>query len=210
MWFHTGGIPVHAGVRSLASYHVVTQTDTVALGSLPPGLVFPLNDAGTLSLITFVGHRIRALLSVIFIAVPLNAFSQGLPVHHSGFVDAATVVKAQEEALRQAELRYDVHGADALLSQDFVRTAASDGTLRDKSEFLLMIGDKSDPLEILEYGDMKIRVYRDTAVVLSTVHEKAYYGGKPVEFRGRRTAVWVKQNQRWVCVTIHASAFPPK
>jgi ketosteroid isomerase-like protein len=96
------------------------------------------------------------------------------------------------------------------LSQDFVLTAASDGTLRDKSEFLLMIGDKSDPLEILEYGDMKIRVYRDTAVVLSTVHEKAYYGGKPVEFRGRRTAVWVKQNQRWVCVTIHASAFPPK
>jgi hypothetical protein len=95
---------VHAGVRSLASYHVVTQTDTVALGSLPPGLVFPLNDAGTLSSITIVGHRIRALLSVIFIAVPLNAFSQGLPVHHSGFVDAATVVKAQEEALRQAEL----------------------------------------------------------------------------------------------------------
>jgi ketosteroid isomerase-like protein len=73
-----------------------------------------------------------------------------------------------------------------------------------------MIGDKSDPLEVLEYGAMQIRVYGDTALVLSTIYEKAYYSGKPVEFRGRRTAVWVKQNQRWVCVTIHASSFPPK
>jgi ketosteroid isomerase-like protein len=157
-----------------------------------------------------VGYMVRALLSVMFIAFPLIAFSQGLPIHHADFADTASEVKAQEEALRQAELKYDVRAADALLSQDFVLTAASDGTLRDRSEFLPMIGDKSDPLEILEYGEMKIRVYGDTAVVLSTVHEKAYYGGKPTEFRGRRTAVWVKQDQRWVCVTIHASAFPPK
>ncbi len=157
-----------------------------------------------------VGQMLRALLSVIFTVVPLNALSQGVPVRQSGVVDTETVIKAQEEAFRQAELRYDVHGADALLSDDFVLTAASDGTLRSKSEFLPMIGDKNDPLEILEYGDMVIRVYGDAAVVLSTVHEKAYYGGKPVEFRGRRTAVWVKENQRWVCVAIHASAFPAK
>ena len=97
---------------------------------------------------------------------------------------------------------YDVHAADALLSKDFVLTAASDGTLRSKTEFLPMIGDKSDPLEDLEYEAMQIRVYGNTAAVLSTIHEKAYYSGKPVEFRGRRTAVWVQQNQRWVCVTI--------
>jgi hypothetical protein len=68
--------------------------------------------------------------------------------------DAAAEVKRQEKALRQAELTYDVHAADALLSKDFVLTAASDGTLRSKSEFLPMIGDKSDPLKVLEYGDM--------------------------------------------------------
>jgi ketosteroid isomerase-like protein len=150
---------------------------------------------------------LRALLSLMFVVVTFRPFSQGLS---PGFVDAATVVKAQEEALRQAELRYDVHAADALLSPDFFLTEASDGTLRDKSEFLPMIGDKNDALEILEYGDMKISVYGETAVVLSTIHEKAYYGGKPVEFRGRRTAVWVRKNQRWVCVTIHASSFPPR
>jgi ketosteroid isomerase-like protein len=147
-------------------------------------------------------------LIVIFITVSPNAFSQPSPVHSSNSVDAATEVKQQEEALRQAELRYDVHAADALLSKDFV--LAEDGTLLSKSQFLPMIGDKNSPLEVLEYGTMQIRVYGDTAVVQSTVHEKAYYSGKPVEFRGRRTAVWVQQNQRWVCVTIHASSSPPK
>ena len=152
----------------------------------------------------------REFLIVIFITVSLNVFSQSPPIRSSKSADAATAVKLQEEALRQAELRYDVRAADALLSTDFVLTAASDGSLRSKSEFLPMIGDKSDPLEILEYGAMQIHVYGDTAIVLSTIHEKAYYGGKPVEFHGRRTAVWVQQNQRWVCVTIHASSFPPK
>src|ERR1700722_12720161 len=52
--------------------------------------------------------------------------------------------------------------ADTLLSKDFILTAASDGTLRSKSEFLPMIGDKSDPLEVLEYGAMQIHVYGDT------------------------------------------------
>jgi hypothetical protein len=64
---------------------------------------------------------LRALLSLMFVAVPFNAFSQGL---YPGFADAATAVKAQEEALRQAELTYDVHGADALLSPDFVLSCA--------------------------------------------------------------------------------------
>ena len=157
----------------------------------------------------YLDHMRREFL-IIFITVSLNAFPQSPPLRSSNSVDAATEVKQQEEALRKAELRYDVHAADTLLSKDFVLTAASDGTLRSKSEFLPMIGDKSAPLEVLEYGAMQIRVYGDTAIVLSTIHEKAYYGGKPVEFRGRRTAVWVLQNRRWVCVTIHASSFPPK
>jgi ketosteroid isomerase-like protein len=157
-----------------------------------------------------VDHMRGEFLITIIITISLSAYPQSPALRSSNSVDAATEVRQQEEALRQAELKYDIHAADALLSPDFVLTAASDGTLRTKAEFLPMIGDRSDPLEALEYGAMQIHVYGDTAVVLSTIHEKAYYGGKPVEFRGRRTAVWVRQNQRWVCVTIHASSFPPK
>ncbi len=124
--------------------------------------------------------------------------------------DDVTAVKAQEEALREAELQYDISAADALLAEGFVLTAANDGNLYSKQQFLPLIGDKSNPMEALEYGDMDVRVHGNAAVVLSTVHEKFWYQGKPIEYKGRRTAMWVKQNQRWLCVTIHVSAFPPK
>ena len=52
---------------------------------------------------------------------------------------------------------------------------------------------------------MEIRVYGNAAVVWSTIHEKAVYTGKVDEYRGRRTAMWVKRNALWQCVTIHTS-----
>jgi hypothetical protein len=81
--------------------------------------------AGALLWTIIVDHMRREFLIIIFITVSLNAFPQSPPLHSSNSVDAATEVKQQEEALRQAELRYDVHAADALLSKDFVLTAAS-------------------------------------------------------------------------------------
>jgi hypothetical protein len=47
----------------------------------------------------------REFLIIIFITVSLNALPQSPPLHSSNSVDAATEVKQQEEALRQAELR---------------------------------------------------------------------------------------------------------
>jgi ketosteroid isomerase-like protein len=115
-------------------------------------------------------------------------------------------VKAAEEALRQSQLKYDTAAAKAILADEFVGTW-NHGERTDERQFLLLIGDRADPLEVLEYTEMEVRVYGETAVVWSTIHEKAIYGGKPDEYWGRRTAIWVKRNLRWRCVTIHTSAF---
>jgi ketosteroid isomerase-like protein len=122
--------------------------------------------------------------------------------------DAVSGVRAQEEAFRQAELHYDTAVAGTILADDFVLVAASDGKPHSKTEFLPLIGDRSDPLEVLEYGPMDIRVYGDTAIVFSTAHEKFVLHGKPMEVRGPRTAFWVKERGRWMLVAIHASRFP--
>jgi hypothetical protein len=45
---------VHAGIRSVASYQAVTQTEAFALGSLPSVLLFPLENVATL-----LGNTIR-------------------------------------------------------------------------------------------------------------------------------------------------------
>jgi hypothetical protein len=123
--------------------------------------------------------------------------------------EAILGVKAAEEAFRQAELKYDTTSAGTILADEFIGTG-NHGEQVDKKQFLSIIGDKDAPLEVLEYGEMEIRVYGETAVVWSTIHEKAIYGRKVDEYRGRRTAIWVKRNMRWRCVTIHTSRFDQK
>lgn len=115
-------------------------------------------------------------------------------------------VESAEEAFRQAELKYDTASANAILADEFVGTG-NHGEHFDKKTFVSLVGDKADPLEVLEYGEMDVQVYGESAVVWSTIHERAIYGGKVDEYRGRRTAMWVKRNLRWQCVTIHTSAF---
>ncbi|NYF89673.1 nuclear transport factor 2 family protein [Tunturiibacter empetritectus] len=95
-------------------------------------------------------------------------------------------IKGREEEFRQAELHYDMVAAAQILADDFVLISASDGKPHDKNWFLPIIGDSSDPMEALDYGDMDVRIYRTSAVVVSTVHEKFLFHGKPVEYSGPR------------------------
>jgi ketosteroid isomerase-like protein len=117
--------------------------------------------------------------------------------------DDVAQVKLCEEAFRQAELLYDVTAAGKLLADDFTLTGMYG--LFTKKQFLSLIGDRSNPLELLEYADMNVRLYGDAAVVLSAIHETARFAGKPYDLRGRRTAVWVRRHDTWMCVTIHVS-----
>jgi hypothetical protein len=128
----------------------------------------------------------------------------GLPVFAADrALDDVAKVKSCEEAFRQAELRYDVTTAGKLLANDFTLTGMYG--LFTKKQFLSLIGDRSNPLDLLEYTGMDVRVYGDAAVVLSAIHEKARFAGKPYDLRGRRTAMWVRRNGSWTCVTIHVS-----
>lgn len=129
------------------------------------------------------------------------------PSSRSSPLEDVALVKANEEAFRQAQLKYDPVSARTILADEFIGTW-NHGEQVNKKQFLLLIGDKDDPLEVLDYGEMKIRLYGKSAVVWSTIHEKAVYSGQVDEYRGRRTAVWVKRAGRWQCVTIQTSPFP--
>ena len=128
------------------------------------------------------------------------------PSSHTSQSDEAASVKAQEEAFREAERTYDTTAATAILADEFLLTG-NHGEQLNKTAFVALIGDKADPLEIPDYGDLEVRAYGDAAVVWSTIRERALYNGKPDEYFGRRTAMWVKRGIRWQCVTIHTSAF---
>ena len=65
-------------------------------------------------------------------------------------------VKQQMQALRAAELRYDAEAAAKLFADGFLLTS-TDGNLYTREEFLKLVGDKSNPLELFEFGEMEVR-----------------------------------------------------
>ncbi|MBZ5653518.1 MAG: nuclear transport factor 2 family protein [Acidobacteriia bacterium] len=111
-------------------------------------------------------------------------------------------VKQQMQALRTAELRYDAEAAAKLFADGFLLTS-TDGNLYTREQFLKLVGDKSNPLELFEFGEMEVRVYDKTAMVFVRVHEKGFLDGKPYELNGRPTFTWVKQKGVWICVAVH-------
>jgi len=104
--------------------------------------------------------------------------------------------------LREAELRYDAIAAANLLANDFDLSAA-DGKMYNKQEFLRIVGDRSNPLEIFDYGDMTIRINGNTAIVVVQLHEKGMMNGKPFELNGRPMFVWTFHDGKWFCLGAH-------
>jgi ketosteroid isomerase-like protein len=53
--------------------------------------------------------------------------------------------------------------------------------------------------------DVKVTLYRDTAIVVGVYHAKGSSSGKPYEHLGRFTDTWIYQNGKWECVASHTS-----
>ena len=54
--------------------------------------------------------------------------------------------------------------------------------------------------------DVKVILYKDTAVVAGVYHSKGTSAGKPFDHHGRFTDTWVNQNGKWQCVSSHTSS----
>jgi ketosteroid isomerase-like protein len=85
---------------------------------------------------------------------------------------------------------------DRNLSEDFLNSNA-DGTLVDRAAFLRQIAPPC-PVSNFDVEDVRIRILGDTAII----HGRTTYT-KPngQAAAGRYTDVWVRQGERWVCVS---------
>jgi len=105
-------------------------------------------------------------------------------------------------SLSTVELAYEARTAAKLLADDFMPTT-TDGTTMSKKEFLDVISNSDNPLELFEYSEMQVRVYGEAAVVSARLHEKGFMDGKPYELKARPAWTWVRQNGIWLCVAAH-------
>lgn len=121
--------------------------------------------------------------------------------------DSARVL-ALETLWNQAEVAKDAAALDHLLADDFTYVD-TDGSLRNKVEFLNGVKHPVEHIEIIGNDSVKARVYPDTVIVSGTYHEKGTLNGKAYLRHGRFTDTWVRQGNSWMCVASHSTLMQP-
>jgi len=118
---------------------------------------------------------------------------------------AESEVTASERAWSEAYLRHDLPAISRLLADDFVGIDGR-GVVSDKAAELEEAKPPSpgstEPVLVGEQlSDVRVRIYGDVAVL--TAVNTAQFSDSTIRYR--RTTVWVRRGDRWVCVSFHGS-----
>ena len=140
-----------------------------------------------------MAFRIFSLLSFLLINLLSAAQAPGTDTEDHA-------VLGLELAWNQAEIHRDVRAVDSLLGPDFLRVDHC-GRLMNKTSYLAEVAVTGLQPSHIVNEDMQIRRYGDTAVIVSTYHEKGTDKGKLTSVRGRFTDVWVRRAGKWMCIS---------
>ena len=109
-----------------------------------------------------------------------------------------------ERLWNDAQVHRDSRALQALIADRFVNTEY-DGEVSDRDKFLADIKNPEFKPSLLNIRDVKVNLYRDTAVVTGIYQTKGIYSGRGYEHTGRFTDTWIFENGRWLCVASHTS-----
>ena len=140
----------------------------------------------------------RGCLLALLLAVPLlQAQSQ----HHTA--DESKLI-ALENAWNLAQIHHDAKALENLVGDKFIYTD-TDGTVMNKSQFLLDAKDLNYKASSVVNDDVKVDVYDNAAVVSGRYHTKGTYKQKTFDHYGRFTDTWIFQDGEWQCVASHTT-----
>ncbi|MGH9662340.1 MAG: nuclear transport factor 2 family protein, partial [Bryobacteraceae bacterium] len=80
-----------------------------------------------------------------------------------------------------------------------------DGSVCDKATFLGLVKSGALSHNVMESGDLKVRVYGDAAVVTARGVSGGTYQGQPFREVERSSCVFVRRAGQWRCVLTHLS-----
>ena len=114
-----------------------------------------------------------------------------------------------EKGFAQEIVKNDAEAIGEFLADDWI-IIDPDGGIIDKSRFLGVIKSGTLSHEMMESDDMRVRIYRDTAVVTGLTTAKGKFMGQDFTTQERATDVFVKQDGRWQCVFSQLTRFTKK
>jgi ketosteroid isomerase-like protein len=104
-----------------------------------------------------------------------------------------------EKGWAQAFVKNDAEAIGRYMAADWT-VITPDGGVIDKATFVGLIKSGVLTHEEMEFGDMRVRVYGDTAVVTSRATSKGKFKGEAFSELERSSDVFVKQKGQWKCV----------
>ena len=141
--------------------------------------------------------KISILLCCILLAIPVMGIE-----YPSGSRESTLV--ALEKMWNQAQITRDSKALATLTGDRFVNTEW-DGEVTERVAFLHGIEDPRFAATVMSVQDMRVDLYRDTAVVTGVYHTKGTSSGKPFDHVGRFTDTWIYGDGKWACVASHTS-----
>jgi ketosteroid isomerase-like protein len=113
-------------------------------------------------------------------------------------------VAALEQQWLQSQKTNNPDLVAPLVADKFIGTGA-DGKLTDRAQ--LLADAKATKYDSMEYEDVKVTVFGDTAIATGASRAKGTdESGKPMDTHARWTDTWVKMpNGKWQCVASHVS-----
>ena len=145
----------------------------------------------------------RSIYFLLLWVVALVTFVQSQSTN-----DAKNRILALENAWNQAEVRQDSQAISMLLADTFQYTD-SDGSFKNKKEWLSQVQSGADHYEQLGNSKMEVQLYGTTAVVTGRYQERVRLHDKPVTRSGRFTDTWIEQAGTWKCVASQSTLMTP-
>jgi ketosteroid isomerase-like protein len=129
--------------------------------------------------------------------------SCGLGASAQESADAAAI-RVLETKWADSYKNRQVDVLSSLMSDDYVITM-EDGSVYGKVGFISHTAAPSEKVDLVEFGDLKIRMHGDAAVVTGSYHEQGESAGKPYDYRDRMTDLWMKMDGKWKLLASHYS-----
>jgi len=152
--------------------------------------------------------RYLAVIGLLAAASALVVGKDKFPVQkYENMLTEQTLINL-EKSWNEALIANDLTAVDRILAEEWTGIDFR-GAAVSKEETLAQLRSGESRNEFVELGDMNVRVYGDTAVVMGTDTEKSIYQGQNSSGRYAFIDVFVKKDGRWQAVASQSTKIAP-
>jgi len=147
----------------------------------------------------------RLTLVALAVGIAVVGVAPGLAIAKDTAKDEKELLQVERD-WTQASVKADATALGKILADDWVGQGPF-GTMT-KAQTLAELKSGESKTESITLGDMKVRIFGDTAIVTGSDEEKSSYKGKDTSGRYTWTDVFVKRKGQWKAVASQGTLMP--